>query len=139
MPAETSSSSNNQVRPNAIVCEIDQLSWGKSLGFGEVKLAETTPNLDELGNDLLRLATLSKNALSNSGLHAAMSFQIHGNLFMIYRSRILFIIFHDRLSYENIHVKTFSWNRYNSNVRGIVLGTSKKCSSTRCLYYSKKL
>ncbi|KAG1474839.1 hypothetical protein G6F56_000098 [Rhizopus delemar] len=88
LPAETSSSSNNQVRPNAIVCEIDQLSWGKSLGFGEVKLAETTPNLDELGNDLLRLATLSKNALSNSGLHAAMSFQIHDYRMKIYMSKL---------------------------------------------------
>lgn len=61
-----------------------QGSWVKSLDFGKVKLAEITPNLDELGKDLLRLATLSKNALSKSGLHAAMSFQIHGKLFMIF-------------------------------------------------------
>lgn len=81
-PTEASSSSNNQVRPDAMVCEIDQLSWGRSLGFGEVKLANVTLNLNELGQDLLRLATLSKNAFSKSGLHASMSFQIHGNLFL---------------------------------------------------------
>jgi hypothetical protein len=65
-----------------MVCEIDQLSWENSLGFGKVKLAETTPNLNELGKDLLRLATLNESALSKSVLHASMGFQVHGNLFM---------------------------------------------------------
>ncbi|ORE00767.1 hypothetical protein BCV72DRAFT_100067 [Rhizopus microsporus var. microsporus] len=89
LPTEASSSSSNQVRPDAMVCEIDQLSWGKSLGFGEVKLADVTPNLNELGHDLLRLATLSKSALSKSGLHASMSFQIHGYRIKIYMSKLI--------------------------------------------------
>ncbi|KAL4213251.1 hypothetical protein CU097_009074 [Rhizopus azygosporus] len=89
LPTEATGSNSNQVRPDAIVCEIDQSSWGKSLGFGEVKLADVTPNLNELGQDLLRLATLSKNALLKSGLNASMSFQIHGYRMKIYMSMLI--------------------------------------------------
>ncbi|KAG0164191.1 hypothetical protein DFQ28_011094 [Apophysomyces sp. BC1034] len=53
IPAEGSPSEILQVCPDATVCEIDKLGWGKSLGYGEVKLAEPTPNSDALGQDLL--------------------------------------------------------------------------------------
>lgn len=43
LPTEASSSSNNQVRHDAMVCEIDQLSWGNPLVFGKVKLAIQHP------------------------------------------------------------------------------------------------
>ncbi|KAI7851209.1 hypothetical protein BDC45DRAFT_516710 [Circinella umbellata] len=76
IPPEGSVSSIVQVRPDALVCKIDQLSWGRSLGFGEVKLRESKPNLDALGCDLLRLADLTQHA--SAGLNASFSFQIHG-------------------------------------------------------------
>ncbi|KAI7851207.1 hypothetical protein BDC45DRAFT_228420 [Circinella umbellata] len=75
IPPEGSVSNLVQVRPDALVCEIDQLSWGRSLGFGEVKLRESKANLDTLGCDLLRLADLTQHA--SAGLNASFSFQIH--------------------------------------------------------------
>ena len=67
-----------QVRPDALLCAIDQLSWGKSLGFGEVKLRDPTPNIDAVACDLLRLADLSQHA--SAKLKASFSFQIHGKI-----------------------------------------------------------
>ncbi|KAI9317662.1 hypothetical protein BX666DRAFT_1857327, partial [Dichotomocladium elegans] len=49
-----------QVKPDALLCEIDQLCRGRSLGLGEVKLIGPTVNIDALGQDLLRLADLTQ-------------------------------------------------------------------------------
>ncbi|KAI7850752.1 hypothetical protein BDC45DRAFT_446592, partial [Circinella umbellata] len=43
-----------------IVCEIDQLSWGASVAFGEAKLSKPTNNINSLGQDLMRLAILGE-------------------------------------------------------------------------------
>ncbi|KAG2223624.1 hypothetical protein INT45_009983 [Circinella minor] len=58
LPSEGSVSDRVQVRPDAIVCEIDQLSWGTSVAFGEAKLSEPTNNINSSGRDLMRLAIL---------------------------------------------------------------------------------
>ncbi|KAG2224991.1 hypothetical protein INT45_000112, partial [Circinella minor] len=42
IPDEGSTSEFIQVRPDALICEIDQLLWGRTIGYGEVKLAEPT-------------------------------------------------------------------------------------------------
>ncbi|KAG2222849.1 hypothetical protein INT45_000464 [Circinella minor] len=41
-----------QAHPDALICEVNQLGWGWSIGFGEIKLADSTPNLDLLGHHI---------------------------------------------------------------------------------------
>ena len=78
IPGDGNSSEFLQVRPDALIYEINQLSWGRSIGFGEVKLAEPMPNLDLLDQDIIRLAILGKKVLADSKLNAMIMFQIHG-------------------------------------------------------------
>ncbi|KAI9468856.1 hypothetical protein BDB00DRAFT_751493, partial [Zychaea mexicana] len=40
VPDDGSASEVVRVQPDAMICEIDQLSWGRPLGYGEAKLAE---------------------------------------------------------------------------------------------------
>ncbi|KAG2220989.1 hypothetical protein INT45_004608 [Circinella minor] len=61
---------------NVILLEGRPIPHIVSLGFGEVKLRESKPNLDALGCDLLRLADLTQHA--SAELNASFSFQIHG-------------------------------------------------------------
>ncbi|KAI9317193.1 hypothetical protein BX666DRAFT_1858025, partial [Dichotomocladium elegans] len=79
--------STRELRPDELLCEIDQLSWGRSVGFGEVKLSEPTVNLDGLGQDLLRLADLTQHAMTSS--NAVLSFQIHGYSLRAYITEIV--------------------------------------------------
>ena len=86
IPTEGSPSPILQIRPDAIICSIDQRTWGRSLGFGEVKLAEATPNLNALGQDLTRLGALTKRIARCS--NPALCFQIHGTLRFFYHHRL---------------------------------------------------
>ncbi|KAI8143154.1 hypothetical protein BJV82DRAFT_102605 [Fennellomyces sp. T-0311] len=87
IPAEGSLSSVLNMRPDAIICQIDQLRWSLSLGHGEAKLSEPNPNIDALAQDLLRLAVLNKKPLMNSSLKAAIAFQIHGYRTKVYMTK----------------------------------------------------
>ena len=76
------------VRPDVLLCEIDQLSCGRSLGFGEVELSDPTPNIGAVTCDLLRLADLSQHV--SAKLKASFSFQIHGKVLVhIYKNVML--------------------------------------------------
>ncbi|KAI7852195.1 hypothetical protein BDC45DRAFT_444308, partial [Circinella umbellata] len=103
--------------PDAIICQIDQLKWGLSMGFGEVKLAEPTCNADVLGQDLIRLAMLGRKTLIETKLEASLSFQIHGinnlNIFiakMIPETRIVAMVEVGSLTFprsmEELHILT---------------------------------
>lgn len=61
-----------------MICEIDQLSWGCTLGYGEAKLAEPNQNTGVLANDLLRLAIMTTKAIEGSEMRSVLAFQIHG-------------------------------------------------------------
>lgn len=61
-----------------MVCEIDQLSWDRSLAFGEAKLAEPSTNTANLANDLWRLGVLNAKAVGKSKMRRILAFQIHG-------------------------------------------------------------
>ncbi|KAI7856466.1 hypothetical protein BDC45DRAFT_56076 [Circinella umbellata] len=78
IPDEGSTSEFIQVRLDALICEIDQLRWGRTIGYGEVKRAEPTTNLDSLGQDIVRLALLTKTSLTKSKVNYVTAFQIHG-------------------------------------------------------------
>ncbi|KAG1050945.1 hypothetical protein G6F43_006819 [Rhizopus delemar] len=65
-------------RPDATISKIHPHDFGPSLGFGEVKLAYPTTKNHSLCHDLLRLATLAKDATDSNMLQAALTFQIHG-------------------------------------------------------------
>ena len=78
LPSEGSIRKMVQVRPDAIICQIDQLKWGVSMGFGEVKLSEPACNADVSGQDLIRLSILGKNTLMEAEMKTSISFQIHG-------------------------------------------------------------
>ncbi|KAG2214172.1 hypothetical protein INT45_006139, partial [Circinella minor] len=78
-PKEGSPSKLVQVHPDAIICHIDQLKWGVSMGHREVSLSEPTPNnADVFGHDLIRLAILGKQIISNTTIKASLQFQVHG-------------------------------------------------------------
>ncbi|RIA81814.1 hypothetical protein C1645_836340 [Glomus cerebriforme] len=50
-------------QPDAIINEIDQLSWGLSKGHGEAKVQEEVNNLYLLCTDLIRIAVFNKDAI----------------------------------------------------------------------------
>ncbi|KAI9314157.1 hypothetical protein BX666DRAFT_1970969 [Dichotomocladium elegans] len=75
-----------RLHPHAIMCQVDQLQWGHSLGHGEANLAEPTPNLDALAHNLVRLAVMNKEVLMKAKKKAAIAFQIHGWNVQVYVS-----------------------------------------------------
>ena len=80
VPEHGSASEVLRVQPDAMICKIDQLSWGHPVGHGEAKLAESTANTDALASDLLRLGVMNVKALKKSNMNAILAFQIHGKL-----------------------------------------------------------
>ncbi|KAI8140817.1 hypothetical protein BJV82DRAFT_690334 [Fennellomyces sp. T-0311] len=73
-----------RTQPDAIICQVNQLSWGIPLGYGEATLEETNPNIDSLANDLLRLAIMNFKAISKSKMSDVLGFQIHGYNLKVY-------------------------------------------------------
>ncbi|KAI9335214.1 hypothetical protein BD770DRAFT_332511, partial [Pilaira anomala] len=74
----------NRIQPDAMICSINQLSWDRTIGYGEVKVAEPTPNSAALASDLLRLATMTSKAIGGSETRSILTFQIHGYNLKVY-------------------------------------------------------
>ncbi|KAI8077892.1 uncharacterized protein B0P05DRAFT_491808 [Gilbertella persicaria] len=64
-------------RPDAVISEKLQLSFGSSVGYGEAK-AQQGSCTKLLCLDTLRLAIFTKNAIDINKLDGALAFQIHG-------------------------------------------------------------
>lgn len=65
-------------RPDAIVSAIDQLAWGPSIAFGEVKCAKDAHKHYMLGRDLIRLGIFAKNAIDSGKTEHVICFQAVG-------------------------------------------------------------
>ncbi|KAG1453017.1 hypothetical protein G6F56_007672 [Rhizopus delemar] len=78
VPDNGNASEVKRVQPDAMICEIDQLSWSCTFGYGEAKLAEPNLNTGVLANDLLRLAIMTTKAIGGSEMRSVLAFQIHG-------------------------------------------------------------
>lgn len=78
VPEEDCISEVIRVQPDAMICEIDQLSWGCTIGYGEAKIAEPNPNTAGLANDLLRLACVTAKTVGEFKTRSVLAFQIHG-------------------------------------------------------------
>ncbi|KAL0083092.1 hypothetical protein F4703DRAFT_1794672 [Phycomyces blakesleeanus] len=63
VPEEGCVSEIIRAQTDAMICEIEQLSWGCTIGYGEAKIAEPKPNIGSLANDLLRLAFVAANTV----------------------------------------------------------------------------
>ncbi|KAG1048978.1 hypothetical protein G6F43_008669 [Rhizopus delemar] len=74
--SNTTTAETPRQRPDAVISKMRQLSFGPSLGFGEVKV-QSTANHD-LCHDILRLALFSKESIDMNKLAGCFSFQIHG-------------------------------------------------------------
>lgn len=66
-----------KARPDAVISEKQQLSFGSSIGFGEAKTQQGSCS-KLLCLDTLRLAIFTKNAIDINKLDGALVFQIHG-------------------------------------------------------------
>lgn len=75
---EGSSSEVVCVQPDVMICEIDLLTWGCTLGYGEAKLAKTDTNFAALTNDLLRFSVMTNKAIKGSKTLSSIAFQIQG-------------------------------------------------------------
>ncbi|KAI9025198.1 hypothetical protein CLU79DRAFT_855154 [Phycomyces nitens] len=71
-------------KPDATLTKLTQLSYGPSLGFGEVKVAQPTTNNNDLCHDLLRLGIFCKEAINIHHWNACLAFQIHGFTIVFY-------------------------------------------------------
>ncbi|RIA90625.1 hypothetical protein C1645_683196, partial [Glomus cerebriforme] len=65
-------------QPDAIINEIDQLSWGLSKGHGEAKVQEEVNNLYLLCTDLIRVAEFNKDAIDFYNMNCMLGFQVVG-------------------------------------------------------------
>ncbi|KAG0176913.1 hypothetical protein DFQ28_006716 [Apophysomyces sp. BC1034] len=79
---------NGKTRPDAVVSEKLQLSFGANIGFGEAKVQKGSGSRVSLCLDTLRLAIFTKNAIDVNGLDAAIAFQIHGFNITFYLHRL---------------------------------------------------
>ncbi|CEP15594.1 hypothetical protein [Parasitella parasitica] len=64
-------------RPDAVISEKRQMSFGNSVGYGEAKTLQGSCS-KSLCLDTLRLAIFTKNAIDINKLDGALAFQIHG-------------------------------------------------------------
>ncbi|KAG2233534.1 hypothetical protein INT48_007136 [Thamnidium elegans] len=64
-------------RPDAVISEKQQMSFGNSVGYGEAKTRQGSCS-KSLCLDTLRLAIFTKNAIDINKLDGALAFQIHG-------------------------------------------------------------
>lgn len=55
IPDDGNASAFIQVRSDALISEIDQRNWGRTIGYGEVGLAEPRANLDLLGQAISQM------------------------------------------------------------------------------------
>ncbi|KAF0525699.1 c2h2-type zinc finger transcription factor [Gigaspora margarita] len=65
-------------QPDAIINEIDQLSWSLSKGHGEAKIQEEMNNLYLLCTDLFRIVIFNKDAIDFYKMTCMLEFQVVG-------------------------------------------------------------
>ncbi|KAI9477696.1 hypothetical protein BDB00DRAFT_879399 [Zychaea mexicana] len=75
---------NVSLRWTNVVPDDGSASEGRPLGYGEAKLADPSPNIDCLANDLLRLVVMNAKAVEKSKLCGVLGFQIHGYNLKVY-------------------------------------------------------
>ncbi|CAI2192833.1 15230_t:CDS:10, partial [Funneliformis geosporum] len=76
-------------QPDAIINEIDQLSWGLSKGHGEAKVQEEANNLYLLCTDLIRIAVFNKDAIDFYNMNCMLGFQVVGQHITFYLTTLL--------------------------------------------------
>ncbi|CAG8800509.1 42170_t:CDS:10, partial [Gigaspora margarita] len=67
-------------QPDAIINEIDQLSWSLSKGHGEAKVQEEMNNFYLLCTDLIWIAIFNKDAIDFYNMNCILGFQVVGEL-----------------------------------------------------------
>ncbi|CAG8802420.1 21743_t:CDS:1, partial [Dentiscutata erythropus] len=63
-------------QPDAIINEINQLSWSLSKGHGEAKVQEKINNLYLLCTNLIRIAIFNKDAIDFYNMNCMLRFQV---------------------------------------------------------------
>ncbi|CAG8542975.1 991_t:CDS:10, partial [Dentiscutata heterogama] len=76
-------------QPDAIINEINQLSWGLSKGHGEAKVQEEMNNLYLLCTDLIRIAIFNKDAIDFYNMNCMLGFQVVGHHITFYLTTLL--------------------------------------------------
>ncbi|CAG8653764.1 27663_t:CDS:10 [Gigaspora margarita] len=76
-------------QPDAIINEIDQLSWSLSKGHGEAKVQEEMNNLYLLCTDLIRIAVFNKDAIDFYNMNCMLGFQVVGHHITFYLTTLL--------------------------------------------------
>ncbi|KAG1450887.1 hypothetical protein G6F46_011695 [Rhizopus delemar] len=74
-------------RPDAVISEKRQMSFGNSVGYGEAKTLQGSCS-KSLCLDTLRLAIFTKNAIDINKLDGALAFQIHGFNIIFYLQQL---------------------------------------------------
>ena len=69
-------------QPDAIINNIEQLSWGSSMGHGEAKVKEEANNLYSLSADLIRVAVFNKDGIDFYNMQCMLGFQVVGRITM---------------------------------------------------------
>jgi hypothetical protein len=77
-------------QPDAVICDIDQLSWGSSLGHGEAKIEEEKTNIYSLCADLIRVAVFNKDAIDAYNRNCVIGFQVVGQHITFYLTTLLY-------------------------------------------------
>ncbi|CAG8515579.1 10438_t:CDS:2 [Paraglomus occultum] len=77
-------------QPDAIISNVDQLSWGSSRGHGEAKVQEEVDNLYSLCTDLIWIAVFNKDAIDFYNKDCMLGFQVIGSHITFYLSTLLY-------------------------------------------------
>src|SRR6185312_5064576 len=67
-------------QPDAIINNIEQLSWGSSMGHGEANVKEEANNLYSLSADLIRVAVFNKDGIDFYKMRCMFGFQVVGKI-----------------------------------------------------------
>ncbi|CAG8618245.1 6558_t:CDS:10, partial [Diversispora eburnea] len=76
-------------QPDAIINEIDQLSWSLSKGHGEAKVQDEANNLYLLCTDLIRVSVFNKDAIDFYNMNCMLGFQVVGHHISFYLTTLL--------------------------------------------------
>ncbi|RUS31904.1 hypothetical protein BC938DRAFT_476785 [Jimgerdemannia flammicorona] len=93
-------------QPDAIINNIDQLSWGPSRGHGEAKVQEEANNLYNLCADLIRVAVFNKDGIDFYNVQCMLGFQVVGQHISFYLTTLL---------YDGLYVMTEIGHQCHSN------------------------
>ncbi|CAI2195140.1 4166_t:CDS:2, partial [Funneliformis geosporum] len=76
-------------QPDAIISEIDQLSWSSSKGYSEAKIQQEVNNLYLLCTDLIRVAVFNKDAIDFYNMNYVLGFQVVEHHITFYLTTLL--------------------------------------------------